>query len=645
MAKPATKQTADAAAPVRDGLANVISGLGILGNDKAASNFFFAREIPAKELDAIYRGTFIGRKIVDIPAEDMTREWRRWQATKDQIAAIEAEEKRLGLQSTLCEALRWSRLYGGAGIIIGDGAADPREPLDPTKIGKGGLRYLRWVAKGHLTAGEQESDIESPWYGGPRYWTLTAKTGVSMQLHPSRVVAFIGAPRPPMMIAFDGWGDSVLQSAIDSISNAASASTVIAALLQEAKTDVVMIPDLADAVSTAEGEARLIRRFQMAKMAKSVVNTLILGAGEEYDQKTINFAGLPDIHIRFLQEAAGAADMPVTRMLGQSPAGLNSTGEADLRNWYDKIAKDQVTHLRPALDRIDDVMLRSIFGSKPDDVFYTFPPLWQLTPETAAEVAVKKSAVFTADVNAGLIPAEVLAIGRQNQLIEDGIYPGLEVALDEYEAELGEGEDDDLTPNPTQTTDPVRTADPTLEPPLRIVASRDGVIADATPRSLYVRRDVLNWEEIDAWAKRQGFPTTVGAAMHVTIMFSRGAVDWMKIGSNDYDGDDKGRLTIKPGGVRLVERLGKAAALLFTSSSLSWRHESMRYVEGVEWEWPDYQPHITLSWEAPGDLDLRAMEPYRGVIQLGPEIFEEVEEGWAAAIVEDSGSGLSIQAL
>ena len=39
----------------------------------------------------------------------------------------------------------------------------------------------------------------------------------------------------------------------------------------------------------------------------------------------------------FLQVAAGAADIPVTRLLGQSPAGLSATGESDTRNYYDMI--------------------------------------------------------------------------------------------------------------------------------------------------------------------------------------------------------------------------------------------------------------------------------------------------------------------
>ena len=49
----------------------------------------------------------------------------------------------------------------------------------------------------------------------------------------------------------------------------------------------------------------------------------------------------------FLQVAAGAADIPVTRLLGQSPAGLSATGDSDTRNYYDMIAARQELDLRP----------------------------------------------------------------------------------------------------------------------------------------------------------------------------------------------------------------------------------------------------------------------------------------------------------
>ena len=158
-------------------------------------------------------------------------------------------------------------------------------------------------------------------------------------------------------------------------------------------------------------------------------------------------------------------------------------------------------------------------------------------------------------------------------------------------------------------------------------------VTDAPPRTLYVHRKVTNGADIVAWAKAQGFETTLDASdMHVTVAFSRAPVDWMKAGS-DWTSREDGGLTIKPGGARLLEKFdGGAIVLLFNSSDLSWRHQSIKDA-GATWDFPDYQPHITITY-APGALDLSKVEPYRGTIELGPEVFSELNEDWKASVQE-----------
>jgi uncharacterized protein len=101
-----------------------------------------------------------------------------------------------------------------------------------------------------------------------------------------------------------------------------------------------------------------------------------------------------------------------------------------------------------------------------------------------------------------------------------------------------------------------------------------------------------------------------------------------------WSGEKDGKLTVSPGGARIVEPLGDkgAVVLLFSASELSWRHEEIKRA-GASFDYDQYQPHITISYDA-GDLDLSTVEPYRGQIVLGPEIFEEVKEDWEQGITE-----------
>jgi phage-related protein (TIGR01555 family) len=351
---------------IGDTITNLVTGLGLLGRNKAASDTFALRELQLPELEAAYRGDWICRKIVDIPAADMTREWRDWQTDDAKITLLEAEEKRLNLRGKIRDALIKDRLYGGSAILLGTGDATPQNELRAESVAKGGLKYVHVLTRYEISAGELELDPQSPFFGEPKFYQLTTGTGAGMvQIHPSRVVRFVSYPKPSMALSADGWGDSILQIAFDAVHNAAKAPAAIAALLDEAKIDIVQVPDLMANVDDADWRDRALRRFNLANLAKGQNSTLLLDMNEKWDQKELSFAQHPELIASFLQIAAGAADIPVTRLLGQSPKGLNATGESDLQNYYDSIGGKQDSDLRPRFDRIDELLVRSALGSVP----------------------------------------------------------------------------------------------------------------------------------------------------------------------------------------------------------------------------------------------------------------------------------------
>jgi len=415
-----------------DGLSNLVANIGVAGKDKSAHSTFVDEVLTDVEIRALFGSTWLGRKIVSIPVGDVIRPWRMWQAETDEASLLETEEKRLGLRQKMALAMKMARATGGAAIVMGL-PGDSDQPVDWARIGKGGLAYLHVIARSDLRATGIEKDLRKPGFGLPVAYEFTgagAAASGSATIHPDRLVRFVGQERIDERGAqMDGWGESVYKTLREPIRNAMSASAVIASLLYEAKVDVVHVPGLVDKLSTQKGESVLIKRFALAGLLKSINNTLLLGEGEDYEQKVINFAGLPDVHARFLQEVSGAADIPLTRLLGQTPGGLNSTGESDLRNYYDRLGADREDHMRPALDQIDAALIPSATGRLSPKVWWTFGPLWTPTEAERADVALKKAQAFKNDVDAGM-PLEPMIEARKSQLIEDGTYPGLEAAWD-----------------------------------------------------------------------------------------------------------------------------------------------------------------------------------------------------------------------
>ncbi|WRH62051.1 MAG: DUF1073 domain-containing protein [Fuscovulum sp.] len=439
-----------------DGLSNFTANLGN-GRDKASHSFYSYTPMSQEALLAAYRGAWLPGKIVDIPADDACRMWRAWNAKPEQISAIEAEEKRLGLRIKLRQALKLARLYGGAALLIGTGDADPSLPLNPETVRRGGIRYLTVLSRFQLVAGDIDLDPTSAGFNKPMFYTVSA-TARQVRVHPSRVVILIGAGVPSYYDAAEqGWGDSVLNKVYQSMLQADGTSANVASLVFEAKVDTIGVPGLMNRISEANYERQLNKRFSLAETAKGINGTLIHDTEEVVGQKQANFANLPDVMDRFFQNVAGAADIPVTRLFGTSAKGMNATGEGDLKNYYDHIKAMQELDLTPAMYVLDECLIRSALGSRPAEVHCAWSSLWQTTEKERADIGLVTAKTAKTLVEAALFPEATLAEATANALIEVGAMPGLEGAIAEFGMERDEPtEEDDLVALPPQDVEPIR---------------------------------------------------------------------------------------------------------------------------------------------------------------------------------------------
>ncbi len=156
-------------------------------------------------------------------------------------------------------------------------------------------------------------------------------------------------------------------------------------------------------------------------------------------------------------------------------------------------------------------------------------------------------------------------------------------------------------------------------------------------RPLYVYRALQNADDVLEWARAQGFTSLLAASdLHVTIAYSRAPVNWLRMGDYFGSNGDGGGHYVPAGGPRLVEKIGEqgAIALFFYSSHLDERNKQMR-ARGASWDYDQYHCHITLSYGG-NHPDLQAIEPYRGELRFGPEIFEPLQLDWQSSIRQTS---------
>ncbi len=351
-------------------------------------------------VDAAVRGSWLARRIVNTIPEDMLREgWTRtWDNYEDDTSrdALLAEvEKAAKLDAKLMEGTTWGRQYGGAGcLIVVEGQEKLQLPLDVTRVQKGQRVMLqpfdRWDM--NQIGGLTENDLFSPFYGEPEFFTITNAQQYIPAVHRSRVLLFEGNHLSRRSWRENGyWHDSVLASAMASVKNYDTATGGIASLIFEANVDILTIPGLAEEIASGpKGIARLRARFASSMMMKSLNRVLLLDGGkvgapkdmtreEKFSQRQISFAGVIEAVRAFMSDVAGAADMPITRLFGQSPAGMDATGDSDLQNYYDHIKARQKRDLLPQLEYLYEILCRAAFGEKPPGFTITFNPLWQMS--------------------------------------------------------------------------------------------------------------------------------------------------------------------------------------------------------------------------------------------------------------------------
>ena len=423
MAKKREVKTADAALamtrqPVGDGLENVVAGLGTDRDKRSYSVWADPRILTRQELENMYRGSWLAKKIVNAVADDMTREWLHCMFDGEELGTtIEQAEKRFALKRKTNEALKWSRLYGGAVIIIGTRDRNLAKPMDVKNVRKGDLRYLHVVDRWRLSpAGSLNRDLESPNFGMPDSYVLAEST---VQVHHTRVLRFNGEKLPYFAWLRNAmWDDSVLQHVMDSLMNCDTTTQAIATMMFESNVDVVKSEGLADVLARNDGEAVLTKRFQVAALLKSFNRMLLLDGTESYEKKQNSFANLDKVIQQFMIDVSGAADIPMTRLFGTSATGMNATGDNDVRNYYDMVSAKQEAELRPQLEYLYEVLVRSELGHMPEDFRFDFNPLWQLSETEQATVEKTRAERDQVYLNAGVVTEALVA----RELKERGTY-------------------------------------------------------------------------------------------------------------------------------------------------------------------------------------------------------------------------------
>lgn len=415
-----------------DGMMNVLTGLGTQKDVSRAGTYAADPLLDKSTLEALFAGDGLGRRIVEMPAEEALRQWFKIEGDDGDVICGELEA--LDAAKHLADALVWARLYGGAGIVrlINDGG-NLDDPLNRDSIRK--VIGYRVMDRHRITwnTSDISQDANSSQFGQPEIYTIYPSNGVQYRVHHSRICIIDGMRLPDTVRdSNQGWGASALQGAWSYLMRVGQNYGYTSNIMRDFVQAVLSVNGLTDML--ANGQDDLVKkRINMLDLSRSILNAMIIdGEGEAYQKQASSVAGIADLMDRHMEGLCGVVGIPMSKLVGRAPGGMSSTGDAEQRDYYDGLTAMRSTMTGKATE----TMVRDLYdarGGEPDQWRIKWNSLYQ--PTDAEKSATEKAIAETDNIywQMGAIDAAEVRSKRFADLDEESGDRG-----DAYNADAGE---------------------------------------------------------------------------------------------------------------------------------------------------------------------------------------------------------------
>jgi phage-related protein (TIGR01555 family) len=432
-----TEEMVQKAAATSDGFQNFLANLGLQSDNlSGGSTYGFSPVTRIRPLlEWVHRGTWVGGVAIDLVADDMTREGIELIANKlkpDQTSEILANLEQTDVWGGLNDAIKWARLYGGSLAVFQINGQRTDTPLRIDTVGKGdflGLHIMdRWQVTPNLNP-ENMIQEPGPNFGLPKYYDVVTMAGQTIRrIHYTRCIRLIGVKLPYWQAIYEQfWGLSILERIWDRMVAFDSATAGASQLVYKSFLRTLKMPGLRQAVMAGQqamqgviGQVNMMRRYQSIEGI-----TLIDGMDEMEYHSHGAISGIAEALLQFGQQLSGALQIPLVRFFGQSPAGLNSSGDSDLRTYYDGVNHQQRRMLRSGMMDILQLTARSLGIKLPPDFNFLFRPLWQLTGKDKTEIGKTTADSIIGTYEAGIITRRVALEELRESSRQTGLYSNI----------------------------------------------------------------------------------------------------------------------------------------------------------------------------------------------------------------------------
>ena len=279
-----------------------------------------------------YNSFSIVKSVIDVPVNDAFKGGLRIMsdqlddANKKEVYKWLEEKKAIEI---IKNAVRWTRLYGGGGIIIDDGR-DADSFFNINFVGK--ETDIKLYAVDLWELGRTLDDSQGVQTGIPNFydWDKSSLYFYGKKLDRSRAILLNGE-EPPSLIKrrLRGWGQSKLEPLVRPLNQYLKNQNVGFELLDEAKIDVFKLADFSNMMQNEDGEKDILEMVEFANQVKSYKKALVMDKEDDFQRHPYSFSNIEGVSSSADKSIANATNIPINKLFGQSQSGLN-TNEEDL---------------------------------------------------------------------------------------------------------------------------------------------------------------------------------------------------------------------------------------------------------------------------------------------------------------------------
>ncbi len=390
------------------------------------------------------------RRPAEILANEMTRKWGKLVSSSDdpdvkkKLNELEEDMKQFQVREVFNKGFELDNFFGIGHIFIDVGASDKDliSPLllDPAKIGKGSLKAFRTIEPIWTYPNLYNADNPlNPDFYNPKSWFVMGK-----EVDKSRLLRFISRPIPDMLKpAYLFGGISLTQLMRTYVDNWLRTRQSVSAITSNFSTPVLET-DM-DQMTTTHGAQQLAMRAQIYNTLRDNQGLLVCDKEKEgFSIESAPLGGLDALQAQAIEQMSFPAGIPLVKLFGITPSGLNASSDGEVRTFYDSIASLQERIGSPQLKKVLDILQLNRYGAIDDAIHFEWAPLWELDEEKKSLVRKTEAEIDIIYVEGGII--DPMAVVDRLNADPESPYSGIDLG-DPPEPELGEegvGEEDPL---------------------------------------------------------------------------------------------------------------------------------------------------------------------------------------------------------